>query len=162
MPDEIDFFRTQYLATFVCSNFRKIMINPDITPEAINKIGQNTMVSHLGIEITEVGKDYISGKMPVNQTTIQPFGILHGGASVVLAETLGSYGSNFCIDTNKQFCVGLEINANHVKSAKGGEVYGKAQLVHMGRKTHIWDIRIKNNKEELVCISTLTIAVLDK
>jgi len=138
------------------------MINPEITPEAINKIGQNTLVSHLGIVVTEVGKDYIVGKMPVNHTTYQPFGILHGGASVVLAETLGSYGSNFCVDHEKEYCVGLEINANHVKSAKDGFVIGRAQLIHKGKKTHIWDIRIKNEKDELVCISRLTIAVLNK
>jgi 1,4-dihydroxy-2-naphthoyl-CoA hydrolase len=100
--------------------------------------------------------------MPVDQTTVQPFGLLHGGASVALAETLGSFGSNFCVDQDKQFCVGLEINANHIRSVTGGYVYGKAQIVHLGKKTHIWEIRINNNNEELVCISRLTVAVLDK
>lgn len=100
--------------------------------------------------------------MPVDARTRQPYGILHGGASVVLAETLGSMASNFCVDQSKYVCVGLEINANHVKSVAEGFVYGKAQAVHIGKKTHIWDIRIVNEKKELVCISRLTIAVLDK
>lgn len=138
------------------------MINPDISIEDLNKMGQNTLGSHLGIELTEVGKDFLSGKMPVDARTRQPYGILHGGASVVLAETLGSMASNFCVDQSKYVCVGLEINANHVKSVAEGFVYGKAQAVHIGKKTHIWDIRIVNEKKELVCISRLTIAVLDK
>jgi 1,4-dihydroxy-2-naphthoyl-CoA hydrolase len=138
------------------------MIKSDITPELVNKMGQNTLVSHLGIVCTEVGPNFICGKMPVDHTTIQPHGLLHGGASVVLAETLGSYGSNFCVDQDKQFCVGLEINANHVKSARSGYVFGRAELIHFGKKTHIWDIRIRNEKGELVCISRLTIAVIDR
>ena len=138
------------------------MINPNITPEIVNKMGKNTLVAHLNIECTEIGRDYICGKMPVDQTTVQPFGLLHGGASVALAETLGSFGSNFCIDQDKQFCVGLEINANHVRSVKEGFVYGKAQIVHLGKKTHIWEIRISNEKGDLVCISRLTVAVLER
>lgn len=138
------------------------MINPNITPEIVNKMGKNTLVAHLNIECTEIGRDYICGKMPVNQTTVQPFGLLHGGASVALAETLGSFGSNFCIDQDKQFCVGLEINANHVRSVREGFVYGKAQIVHLGKKTHIWEIRISNEKGDLVCISRLTVAVLER
>lgn len=138
------------------------MINPKITLDEINKLGENTLVSYLGIECTEIGKDYICGKMPVRENTKQPMGLLHGGASVALAETLGSYGSTFCIDLKIQMAVGLEINANHVKSAKEGFVYGKATLVHYGRKTHIWDIRIVNDLNELVCISRLTVAILDR
>ena len=138
------------------------MINPNTTVAQLNKIGENTMASHIGIEFTEVGSDFLSGKMPVDHRTNQPYGILHGGASVVLAETLGSMASAMCIDPEKQICVGLEINANHVKSVANGFVYGRAQAVHIGKKTHIWDIRIVNEKKELVCISRLTIAVLDK
>jgi 1,4-dihydroxy-2-naphthoyl-CoA hydrolase len=138
------------------------MINPDIRIEELNKLGENTLVSHLGIEITEIGKDYLKGKMPVDHRTKQTYGILHGGASVVLAETLGSIGSNLCIDHNKQYCVGLEINANHIRSMREGYVNGIAKLVHSGRKTHIWDIRILNEKEQLVCISRLTMAILEK
>jgi len=120
------------------------------------------MVSHLGIEYTEVGDDHICAKMPVDSRTTQPFGLLHGGASVVLAETLGSVGSHLCVDIEKYICVGLEINANHVKSATSGFVYGKATIIHLGRKTHIWDIRITNEASELVCISRLTVAVIEK
>jgi 1,4-dihydroxy-2-naphthoyl-CoA hydrolase len=138
------------------------MINPNITVEQVNKLGENTMVSHLGIVCTEIGSDFLSGKMPVDQRTKQPYGLLHGGASAVLAESLGSYASNFCIDNTKQFCVGLEINANHIRSAKHGFVYGTAKAIHIGKKTHIWEIRIVNEDKELVCISRLTVAVLDK
>lgn len=138
------------------------MINPDIKLEDLNKMGNNTMVSHLGIVCTEIGTDYLCGKMPVDNRTKQPYGLLHGGASLALAETLGSIGSGCCIDLSKQVCVGLEINANHVRSAREGFVYGRAQLVHLGKKTHIWDIRITNEKQELLCISRLTMAILDK
>ena len=138
------------------------MIKTDLKLADVNKMGENTLVSHLGIEITEVGSDFLSGKMPVDDRTRQPYGLLHGGASVVFAETLGSIGSGYCIDRTKQMCVGLEINANHVKSVKEGYVYGKATLIHFGKKTHIWDIKITNEKNQLVCVSRLTMAVLDK
>lgn len=138
------------------------MINTDISIEELNKIGTASITSHIGIEFTEIGKDYLSGKMPVDHRTIQPAGILHGGSSVVLAESLGSMASTLCIDSSKQVAVGLEINANHVKSASSGYVYGKAQAIHIGRRTHIWDIKIVNEKNELICISRLTIAVIDK
>jgi 1,4-dihydroxy-2-naphthoyl-CoA hydrolase len=120
------------------------------------------MVSHIGIEYTEIGNNYICAKMPVDSRTIQPYGLLHGGASVTLAETLGSVGSTLCINTNLYNCVGLEINANHVRSVKSGFVYGKATLIHFGRKTHIWDIKITNEANDLVCISRLTVAILEK
>ncbi|HEX8546900.1 MAG TPA: hotdog fold thioesterase [Cytophagaceae bacterium] len=138
------------------------MINPNITIEDLNKLSQNTLVSHLGIECTEIGKDYICGKMPVDDRTRQPFGLLHGGASVVLAETLGSFGAAACIDLRKQFAVGLEVNANHIKSATTGFVYGKAQILHCGRKTQVWDIKIHNENKALVCASRITMAILDK
>ncbi|MBX9850496.1 MAG: hotdog fold thioesterase [Cytophagaceae bacterium] len=138
------------------------MIKSDLKLEDVNKMGDNTLVSHLGIVITEIGCDYISGKMPVDDRTRQPYGLLHGGASVVFAETLGSIASGYCIDRSKQMCVGLEINANHVKSVKEGYVYGKATLIHFGKKTHIWDIKITNENNQLVCVSRLTMAVLDK
>jgi 1,4-dihydroxy-2-naphthoyl-CoA hydrolase len=138
------------------------MINPTISIEELNKIGENTIGSHIGIIFTEMGQDFLSGKMPVDHRTKQPYGILHGGASVVLAETLGSMASAIRVDQNKYITVGLEINANHVRSVSEGFVYGKAQVVHLGKKTHIWDIRIVNDKNELTCISRLTIAVLEK
>jgi 1,4-dihydroxy-2-naphthoyl-CoA hydrolase len=138
------------------------MINTEIKVSELNKLSPNTIAEQLGIEFTEIGKDFITGKMPVDHRTHQPMGLLHGGASVVLAETLGSVGSLLCLDREKQYCVGLEINANHVKAMKEGYVFGKALLLHAGKKTHIWDIRITNDKEELVCISRLTVAVIDK
>jgi 1,4-dihydroxy-2-naphthoyl-CoA hydrolase len=138
------------------------MINPNVSVEDLNKQSENTLVSHLGIVCTEIGKDYICATMPVNGRTIQPFGLLHGGASVALAETLGSFGSSCCIEHHKQMVVGLEINANHVRSVREGFVLGTARLLHFGKKTHIWDIRIENESRQLVCISRITIAILDK
>ena len=138
------------------------MINTDIKIGELNKLSPNTIAEQLGIEFTEIGNDFISGKMPVDHRTHQPMGLLHGGASVVLAETLGSVGSLLCLDTTKQTCVGLEINANHIRGVREGYVYGKASLLHTGKKTHVWDIKITNEQNELVCVSRLTIAVLDK
>lgn len=120
------------------------------------------MISHLGIEYTGCGSDYVSGKMPVDQRTMQPMNILHGGASVVLAETLGSVASNLCIDTDNYFAAGQSINANHIKSAHGGYVHGIAKAIHIGRTSHIWEIKISNEANELVCISRLTVSILDK
>jgi 1,4-dihydroxy-2-naphthoyl-CoA hydrolase len=138
------------------------LLRSDISIDFLNKGSNNNMVGHLGIEYTEIGKDYICAKMPVDFRTTQPYGLLHGGASVVLAETLGSVGSNLCVDNEHFMCVGLEINANHVKSVRTGFVFGKASLVHLGQKTHIWDIRISNEIDQLVCISRLTVAIIDK
>jgi len=134
----------------------------DITVQQLNNFCKNTLVSNLGIECIELGEDYLTGKMPVDERTIQPVGLLHGGASVAFAETLGSLASVGLIDTNKQLCVGLEINANHVRGVKEGYVYGKAQALHIGKRTHLWDIRIENEKKELVCICRLTMAIIDK
>ena len=120
------------------------------------------MVEHLGIEFLEIGEDFISAKMPVDHRTHQPLGLLHGGASVALAETLGSVATSILIDMNKYVGVGLEINANHIKSAKSGYVYGKTTPIHVGKKTHVWDIRIHNDKNELLCISRLTVAIIEK
>lgn len=128
----------------------------------LNKFSKGSMIEHLGIEMTEAGEDFLCGKMPVDHRTIQPFGILHGGASVVLAETLGSIGSNALIEQDKYAVVGLEINANHIKGANSGYVFGKAKIIHKGRRTHVWEIKIKNESEDLVCISRLTVAVIEK
>ncbi len=140
------------------------MINPKVTVELVNKMSQGNMLEHLGIEITELGSDFLKGKMPVDHRTVQPFGLLHGGASMVLAETLASIGGNLCVDPEKQYVVGLEINGNHIKSAKkdSGYVYGTAKAIHIGRKTQIWSIELKNEKEEIVCHSRMTLAVMDK
>jgi 1,4-dihydroxy-2-naphthoyl-CoA hydrolase len=122
----------------------------------------NTMVEHLGIKITELGEDYIVGTMPVDNRTKQPFGILHGGASVALAETLASYGGYLTIDPEKNYVVGVEINANHLKMAKEGNVTGKCTPIKRGRSTQVWQTEIKNDNEELVCISRITLMVLEK
>lgn len=137
-------------------------MNTRTTVAEINQFAKGNMLEHLGIEITEVGSDYLCGKMPVDHRTMQPFGLLHGGASVVLAETLGSIASNLLIDNKKNYAVGLEINANHIKSAKNGFVYGRAVIVHAGKRTHIWEVKISNESDELVCISRLTVAIIDK
>ena len=138
------------------------MFNPIITIEMLNEKFNINMTKFLGIEYTDFGSNFLAGKMPVNERTQQPFGILHGGASVVFAESLGSLASNLIVDQEKQYCVGLDINANHVKGLKEGFVYGKATAVHIGKRTHIWQIDITDDKQELVCTSRLTIAVIDK
>jgi 1,4-dihydroxy-2-naphthoyl-CoA hydrolase len=138
------------------------VFKPGITLEALNKMSVNTMVDHLGITYTVLGDDYIEAKMPVDHRTHQPLGLLHGGASVALAETLGSVAAMCCLDTNLQYCVGLDINANHIKSVRDGFVTGKVKPLHIGKKTHVWEIRITTDKNELVCISRITMAIIDK
>lgn len=121
---------------------------------------QKNMSDFLSIEITEVGDDFITARMPVDERTIQPFGLLHGGASCVLAETLGSVAGTFCIDPTKQMVVGIEINANHIRSGKKGEyVYGTVKPIHIGLSTQVWGIEIFNEQKKLICISRLTCAV---
>jgi 1,4-dihydroxy-2-naphthoyl-CoA hydrolase len=134
----------------------------DVSLEQLNAWNKNTMGEHIGIEYTEIGDDFLVGKMPVDHRTHQPMGLLHGGASVALAETLGSVGATMFLDLEKQYCVGLEINANHIKSARSGYVYGKATAIHIGRKTQVWEIRITTESGDLVCISRITMAVLDR
>jgi 1,4-dihydroxy-2-naphthoyl-CoA hydrolase len=133
-----------------------------ITLEDLNKQSRNTMVEQIGIEFTAMGADFIEARMPVDRRTHQPFGLLHGGASVALAETLGSMAAACCIDLTRQFCVGLDINANHIKGVKSGYVTGITKPVHIGKKTQVWEIRITNEAKELVCISRITMAVLDR
>jgi 1,4-dihydroxy-2-naphthoyl-CoA hydrolase len=131
------------------------------TLESVNQRGKGTMVEHVGIIITGIGEDYLEGSMPVDERTIQPHGILHGGASVALAETLGSLAANLVVDQHKKYCVGLDINANHVRSSRKGIVKGKAFPIHIGNSTQVWSIEIKDEEERLVCISRITMAVLD-
>lgn len=133
-----------------------------VTPAQLNLIERPTLVSHIGIEFTEVGEDFLVAKMPVDARTHQPFGILHGGASVVLAETLGSVAATLCIDSQKQHAVGLEINANHIRSVKNGYVYGTVRPVHVGRSTQVWSIEIVNEEGKLVCSSRITMAILNR
>jgi len=138
------------------------IFNPGVTPESLNKFSENTLISHIGIEFTQVGDNFIEAKMPVDQRTQQPLGLLHGGASVTLAETLGSVAAFCCIDNSTKYCVGLDINANHIKSARSGYVYGMVSPAHIGKKTHVWEIRIVNEEKELICISRITMAIIDK
>lgn len=137
----------------------------DITLEQLQESqkGTKNLTTHIGIEYTEIGDDFLSAKMPVDERSKQPYGLLHGGASCVLAETLGSVASALCVDTAKNMVVGLEINANHLRSATSGYVVGTVKPIHIGRKTHVWDIRIETETDKkLVCVSRLTVAVLDK
>ena len=124
----------------------------------INKNMKNTMTTHLGIIITEISKDTLEGTMPVTSNIMQPYGIVHGGASVTLAETLGSLASNLCIDQNFN-TVGLEINANHIRAVKSGIIKGITKPIHLGRSTHIWETKLYNDKK-ITCISRLTMAIL--
>ncbi len=139
------------------------MFHPNLTLELLNSMAKGNMLEHLGIEFTEFGGDYMKAKMPVDHRTTQPLNMLHGGASVALAETLGSMASNFCVDHSVQYCVGLEINANHIRSAMPGEfVLGTAKAIHIGKRTHVWEIRITNEKDKLVSLCRITNMVLDK
>lgn len=128
----------------------------------LNNVGNNTMSKHLGIEVIEIGSDFIKAKMPVDERTKQPYGILHGGASVALAETIGSYGSHLIVDSSKFLSVGLEINANHVRKVSEGYVTGTAKPIHIGKTTHVWGIEIVDDKGQLICICRLTVAIILK
>ena len=128
----------------------------------INDSIQNTMTSTIGIEITNIGDDFICGKMPVDERTTQPFGLLHGGASAALAETLGSIGGGIKVYSNNETVVGIEINANHLKSVRDGWVYGKATPIRIGKKIQVWNIEITNEDDDLICVSRLTLAVISK
>jgi 1,4-dihydroxy-2-naphthoyl-CoA hydrolase len=138
------------------------MINPNITLDILNESSKNSMVEHLGIIYTDIGEDSITAKMPVDHRTHQPLGLLHGGASVALAETLGSVAATFSVDPEIYNCVGIEINANHVRSVTEGWVTGTATPLHLGKSTQIWQITINNELGDLVCISRLTLAVIEK
>lgn len=128
----------------------------------LNKRGQNSMSHYLDIEFIEIGDDYLSAKMPVNAHTRQPIGIMHGGASCVLAETVGSMAANLCVDHNQYYCVGLDINTNHIRSIREAYVVGTAKPFHLGKTTQVWGIEIKNEEGKLVSVNRLTMAVLAK
>jgi 1,4-dihydroxy-2-naphthoyl-CoA hydrolase len=130
------------------------------TLDALNAAAAGTLIGHLDIRYTEIGEDFIRATMPVDKRTQQPYGLLHGGASVVLAESLGSMGANMCIERSEYRCVGQEINANHVRSARRGRVMGTARPVHLGGRTHVWAIDIVDESAALVCVSRLTMAVI--
>lgn len=130
--------------------------------EGLNTLSQNTMVEHIGIEFTDFGDDYITAKMPVDKRTVQPMRLLHGGASAALAETLGSVAATLCVeDVTKQQIVGVELNANHLRSATSGYVYGTARPIKVGRKLQVWQIEIKNKEGKMICISRLTVMVIE-
>ena len=138
------------------------MINTSISLEKLNSMSVDNMVEYLGIEFTEVTPEYICAKMPVDNRTKQPMGLLHGGASVALAESVGSIASWLSLENpEKQAAVGVEINANHLKSAREGYVYAKCMPLKVGRTMHIWDIKITNETGDLVCVSRLTTAIIE-
>ena len=132
------------------------------TLKQITDRSKNTMVGNMGIELTDIGQQFICGKMPVDYRTKTPFGVLHGGSSVALAETLGSIIGGFQVDSETQTVVGIDINASHLKSVSGGWVYGKSEAVRIGRKIQVWDINIKDENQNMVCKSRLTLAVINK
>jgi 1,4-dihydroxy-2-naphthoyl-CoA hydrolase len=133
------------------------------TLQNVQQMGKGTMVEHIGIIITELGDNYLEGTMPVDERTVQPIRILHGGASITLAETLGSIAANLVTDPVSQYCVGLDINGNHIRSAKKGTVVtGRASPLHLGKTTQVWEIRIEDQEKKLICISRLTMAVLQR
>lgn len=129
----------------------------------LNTMGKNTLSEHLSMEFVDAGDDYITARMPVDHRTHQPMGLLHGGASVALAETLGSIAAMLCIEDVAQYMpVGVEINANHISSAKSGWVYGTVRPFKVGRTLHVWHIEIKDEKEKLICVSRITIAIVQQ
>jgi 1,4-dihydroxy-2-naphthoyl-CoA hydrolase len=139
-----------------------IWYNKSLKLADLEPLNEGTMSQHLGMEWVELGPDYIKMKMPVDSRTKQPYGLLHGGASCTLAETVGSLAAQLVLDPNKFICVGLEINANHIRSARHGFVTGMATPLHLGNTTHVWDIKIYDDAERLICISRLTLAILNK
>ncbi|MEZ5016342.1 MAG: hotdog fold thioesterase [Flavipsychrobacter sp.] len=133
---------------------------PDLAQ--MNALSANTMGETLGMVFTTVADNYIEATMPVDNRTRQPYGLLHGGASAALAETVGSVASSLCIDNEQQICVGIEINCNHVRGKRSGIVTARAEPLHIGATTHVWDIKIRDEREKLVCVSRLTVSILKK
>ena len=138
------------------------MWKSDYSIEQVNSMNKNTILETLGIEITEKGSDFLVGKMPVDSRTVQPMRILHGGANVVLAETLGSIASLMIINPEEEISVGLDVNANHIRSVKSGWVKGTAKPISIGKKIHVWEIKITDDDDRLTCLSRLTVSILPK
>jgi len=130
--------------------------------EEIKALQSGTMDAHLGVEIVSIGPDHLSARMPVNERTVQPHGILHGGASAALAETLGSIGGSMVVDPERYQVIGQEINANHIRSVREGHVHGTARPIHLGRRSQVWAIEIVDDRKRLVCVSRLTLAVIER
>lgn len=154
-------YTNKFISLYFAS-MSSIWFNKNIALADFAHWGENTLGNHLGMQFTEIGDNYLKATMPVDARTHQPYGLLHGGASVALAETLGSVGSALVIDNSNWMCVGLDINANHIRGVKSGLVTGIATPLHLGASTHVWEIKIFDEKEKLVCISRLTVAVLKK
>jgi len=131
------------------------------TLDAIQGYSRGSMVEHLDLRFTEIGPDFLRGTLPVDSRTTQPFGLLHGGASAMLAETLGSVAATHCVDMGKFYCVGLELNSNHIRSARSGRVTGTARPFHIGARSQVWEVRIEDEQGRLTCISRLTVMVLE-
>jgi 1,4-dihydroxy-2-naphthoyl-CoA hydrolase len=132
------------------------------TPEFLTERGSKSLPGHLGIRITEIGPDYLRATMPVNAHTHQPFGVLHGGASVALAETAGSIAAMLCVDSEQYLVLGQEINANHLRAVSAGTVTATARPFHIGTRSQVWSIEIRDESERLVCVSRLTMAVVER
>jgi 1,4-dihydroxy-2-naphthoyl-CoA hydrolase len=130
--------------------------------EQLQEQSRNTLAETIGIRITEIGPDFVRATMPVNPRTHQPMGVLHGGASVALAETVGSLAATLCVDPALYVCLGQEINANHLRPVSSGVVTATARPYHIGKRSHVWQIEIRDEQEKLVCVSRLTMAVVDK
>lgn len=139
-----------------------IWFNKDVTLEQLNKFSQNTLVTHIGITLTKIGDDTLEGTMPVDERTVQPARLLHGGASCVLAETLGSVAANMAIDTSEKMAVGQHIEATHIRSATKGHVRGVAKIIYMGRSSQTWRIEIFNDDNKLICDSKIIMAIINK
>ncbi|OUS09421.1 thioesterase [Gammaproteobacteria bacterium 53_120_T64] len=144
------------------SNSNAPIWHKPLSLDVLNNDFPDGAATNSGIEYTDFGADFITARMPVDERTRQPYGILHGGASCLLAETVGSHASSLCLDMTKQYCVGLEINANHIRSVTEGFVYGTAKPLHLGRSTHVWDIMIRTEAGKTVCISRLTMMIKDQ
>jgi uncharacterized protein (TIGR00369 family) len=140
---------------------KQIWISP-VTLDEINRRCKETLSDHLGIEFIDIGDDFLAARMPIDKRTVQPMGILHGGASCVLAETVGSAAANYCIDQKTSVGVGLDININHIKSVRSGSVIGVAKSLHLGQTTQVWEIKIYDDEKQLIAVSRLTIAILKK
>ena len=139
-----------------------IWFNPALSLEELQLQGANNMADHLGMRWEEIGPDYLVASMPVDHRTMQPYGLLHGGASVALAETIGSVGAHMSVNPEKFIAVGMEVNANHIRSVREGRVFGKAKPLHRGASSQVWEIRIEDHRGKLVCISRLTVAILKR
>lgn len=136
--------------------------NLNISLDTLNEMTKGTMAGVIGIEFTEIAKDHLRATMPVDERTIQPYGLLHGGASAALAETLGSVASALVINPETHICVGIALNANHIRSVRKGYVHGMALPLHLGSTTHVWEIKIRDDEDQLICASQLTVAILKK